>query len=159
MKKLLLICSLLVLVFLQLGCSQATKEEESSRAALVVDLGDGTQQTACVSFTGEEISGIDLLTQSGLEFEVDTSSGSAAVCSIEGVGCPATDCFCQCNGGENCTFWGYSHQKEGEWVQYEVGASEAIAEAGSVQGWSWGDGSGTTASLPDDVAFTEVCTP
>jgi hypothetical protein len=105
--------------------------EEPSQAGVVIQFDEAAVRT--VQFS-QPISGIKALELSGLDFEVAETSFGPAVCSIEGVGCPATDCFC---GGDN--FWNYTYWDGAAWQSYPVGAgSSVISRTGSYEGWRWG---------------------
>ena len=130
--------------------------QESNRAALVIRMGDGEVETACVSFTEESISGYDLLQRAGLPIEIEASGMGTAVCSINNVGCPASDCFCACTGND-CTYWSYWHQASGEWLYADGGATLATITDGDVDGWSWGPGSLTNAIRPPALTFADIC--
>jgi hypothetical protein len=121
-----------------------------SRVGLVVDMGDGALVTRCVVFSEAEISGLDVLERSGLE--VVTSEG--AVCAIEGVGCPASNCWCQCQGSP-CIYWSYWHWLDGEWQYSQAGAAGYWVHDGDVEGWRWGE-SATPSSI---VPFEQICFP
>lgn len=130
---------------------------DDNRVALVVSLGDGETTTRCVSFPEESISGYEALQRSGLAFETEVQAGGAAVCSIEGRGCPADNCFCSCPGGTDCLYWSYWHQIDGEWVYSVAGAGLYRVSDGAVEGWVWGPGSVSQAPPPPDVSFADVC--
>ncbi|NMC13481.1 MAG: hypothetical protein GYA34_11445 [Chloroflexi bacterium] len=55
-----------------------------------------------------------------------------AVCSIAGVGCPATDCFC------SSSYWAYSYWDGSAWQDYGVGPSGSSLGDGAIEGWRWG---------------------
>jgi hypothetical protein len=77
----------------QVGLTQAQETSRpgaaDSSAHVVVQYADGTTAVRPISWTGT-ISRVAALELAGFEVE---SSGDA-VCSIEGEGCPATECFC-----------------------------------------------------------------
>jgi hypothetical protein len=136
-----------------------TYAEEPNQAGLVVQFGDDRIETRCVAFEGQEISGADLLTRSGLELSVDTSSGMGiTVCQIEGEGCafPAEPCFCQCTGGDECAYWNYFYRDAGAtgWEYSALGAILRQVKPGSVEAWVWGDGH---TPLDDQLTFETVC--
>ena len=142
------------------GAAQAQEEpdEGGNRAGLVVDLGQGQVVTECISFSEPEISGYDLLARSGLPFAVDVQGGAgAAVCSINGVGCASSDCFCACPGGDDCVYWSYWHLLNGQWVYAPGGASSYVIQNGAVDGWVWGPGSITSAVPPLSTSFDAIC--
>jgi hypothetical protein len=112
-------------------------------AALIVDFGDGRVVVRVVAFSGDTISGVELLQQSGLDVAVLVNlGGGAALCAVEGVGCAPTpqECFCQCRGTP-CRYWSYFHLQDGAWVYAGMGAANHSLAAGDVDGWVWGDGS------------------
>jgi len=152
-----LVLPLLLLAALSLPGLAAA--EESSRAGLVVQFGDGRTETRCVAFEGTEITGAELLTRSGLDLSVDASSGMGIiVCQIEGQGCayPAEPCFCQCSGTGECAYWNYFYRDPGAdvWSYSALGAILRKAEPGSVEAWVWGDGHTPPA---DEVTFEAIC--
>lgn len=144
-----------------IGMAGRTHAEGPNQAGLVVQFGDGQIEVRCVAFEGNEISGADLLTRSGLNLIVDTSSGMGiTVCQIEGEGCgfPAEPCFCQCTGGGECAYWNYFYRDPGAtgWAYSPLGAILRQVRPGSVEGWVWGDGH----TPPDDQwAFETICLP
>lgn len=104
-------------------------------ADIVVDLGDGRVITRRVTFSASTITGLQALQLSGLELTTADFSFGRAVCAIEGVGCPATNCFCNAN-----KFWGYQFWTGSAWQGYMVGASASSISDGAVEGWIWGSG-------------------
>lgn len=131
--------------------------QEPNRAALVVRLEDGSVQTSCVEFPEAQITGYELLQRSGLDVTVDVQGMGALVCNIEGSGCPANDCLCQCRGGGECQYWSYWHQLDGEWLYSRAGAMAYPVLDGAVEGWSWGPGAVADAVTPPDTTFASVC--
>ncbi len=130
---------------------EATVGEGTHHAGLVVDFSDGTVITRCVGFDEATISGYELLLRSGLTLEVAVSGPGAAVCSIEGTGCPASDCFCHFPPD----YWSYWHLEAGSWHYSDVGASGYAVEDGAVDGWIWGDAS----APPQVIPFEAICAP
>jgi hypothetical protein len=141
-----------------IGLVTAVSAQEPNRAALVIRLEDGQTISHCVEFTEAEINGYELLNRSGLELETEVVGMGATVCSIEGQGCPANDCFCQCKGGGDCLYWSYWQLKEGAWQYAQAGASTYRVYDGDIQGWSWGIGTPDEAVEPPLLTFDEVCT-
>ncbi|RCK73189.1 MAG: hypothetical protein ANABAC_0076 [Anaerolineae bacterium] len=90
-----------------------------------------------VSFSSSTITGLDALLNSGLEVVTADTPWGKAVCSIEGVGCPADDCFC---GGS--TFWNYEFWDGTAWQGHSSGASSTTLTDGAVDGWRWGEWGG-----------------
>lgn len=110
----------------------AAAQDEPHYADIVVDFGNGQVITRRVTFDTPAISGLEALQRSGLDLEIATYSFGSAVCAIEGVGCPATNCFCN-----SSQYWSY-HYWDGGWQSYMVGASGSVLSSGAVEGWAWG---------------------
>jgi hypothetical protein len=134
----------------------AVLAQDENRAALVVSLEDGRVITRCVAFTEPHISGYDLLLRSGLALETGVGGQGTSVCRIEGTGCGAADCFCQCRGAA-CRYWSYWHWQDGAWRYAQAGAAVYQVGDGAVEGWTWGPGSVTEAIQPPAVSFDEIC--
>ncbi len=105
-------------------------------ADVVVDFGDGHAVTRRITFTDTTISGLQALQLTGLELTTVDFSFGTAVCAIEDVGCPASNCFCNAN-----KFWGYQFWN-GAWQGYMTGPGSSAVSNGAVEGWVWG-GSGS----------------
>lgn len=134
-------------------------QEGPNRAALVVRFADGSLETHCVSFSEPFISGMELLTRSGLQVQVDANSGlGGAVCRLQEFGCayPVQDCFCRCQGAE-CEYWAYYHWLDGGWQYSQIGASSYRVTDGALEGWSWGPGNFSSGTQPPQLAFDQVC--
>jgi hypothetical protein len=102
-------------------------------AAIVVQVDDSRSIVRWVDFT-DPISGIAALEASGLNVTIAETSFGPAVCAIEGVGCPADNCFCDPD-----QFWAYNFWDGETWQSYPVGASASvISETGAIEGWRWG---------------------
>lgn len=131
--------------------------QSSNQAALVVRFGDGSVQTRCVTFEEAQISGYDLLLRAGLDVTADVQGAGALICAINDTGCAADNCLCHCAGGDDCRYWSYWLQNEGQWHYAQGGASMVSVRPGMVQGWSWGPGSVDDAIAPPALTFDAVC--
>lgn len=120
----------------------------TGKAALVVTLADGSSLLRCVTFSGDNISGVDLVSASGLSLEtaVDPARGMA-VCSIEGEGCPVSNCFC-----DMPNYWSYWHWQDGAWNYASAGSSSYVVSDGALEGWTYSDG-----QEPPQVSFEQIC--
>ncbi|MCS6845927.1 MAG: hypothetical protein NZ528_16655 [Caldilineales bacterium] len=135
--RLLLALALLISTLVAAAPTQAhlaAPSDDPHYADIVVDLGDGRVITRRVTFSTPTITGLEALQRSGLNLEVATYSFGSAICAIEGVGCPATNCFCDAS-----RFWSYHFWNNG-WQMYMVGASSSTLSSGAVEGWAWGAG-------------------
>jgi hypothetical protein len=158
--------SVAVLGALLLGMASAVVASAGTggpnRAGLIIVHGDGQVVKACVEFSEDSISGLDLLQRSGLDLVVDaTDPVGVAVCRIDAEGCtfPAEICFCQCQGFP-CTYWSYWHSTSGaDWRYSSTGPAGRLLRNGDSDGWVWGEGSTSGASSAPPVGFTDICPP
>jgi hypothetical protein len=122
-----------------------------NRAGLVIDYGNGTVETYCVEFAEETINGWELLQRAGPQAE----QYGGFVCNIKGVGCPVSDCACECKNPPPCLYWSYwvkSSPGEGGWSYSNTGAWLRQVYDGYVDGWHWG-----VAAKPPNCSHEEVC--
>lgn len=124
------------LFFLVFGEYQrpAVNAQARNQAAVIVQFDQQAHVVRTIAFT-QPISGLVALQWSGLQVVTTTTSFGPAVCSIEGVGCPAENCFCDPN-----RFWAYNYWDGRAWQSYNVGAhSSVISQTGAIEGWRWGE--------------------
>jgi hypothetical protein len=158
MKIIILLLALFSATLLFLGLlPQGMDAQEGNRVALVIRTNDQEVRTACVAFSEPEISGLDALQRSGIDFEIDVQSMGAKICSIEQTGCPVDDCWCQCIGVGDCVYWSYWHRLDKQWHYSQGGASTYSLGDGDVEGWSWGPGSVNEAIAPPELSFADIC--
>lgn len=151
----------LVLLYgaLPLSLDETAAAQTQRRAALIAQFGDDTYVTRCVPFSEESITGLELLTRSGLQL----SLWGGAVCRIEQQGCdyPAEPCFCQCKGS-SCQYWSYWHWQDGEtlpssgrgaWAYSQIGSGDYRVHDGDIEAWLWGD----AQTPPVVLSFAEIC--
>jgi hypothetical protein len=113
----------------------ATEEPTGDQATLILQFDDNRTVVRKVDFTAP-ISGLALLEQSDLDVATANFDWGTAVCSIEGVGCPADDCFCN-----DKDFWSYYSFQDDAWLSYPVGPAQSVlSTTGAVEGWRWGAG-------------------
>lgn len=135
--------------FASQAAPQSDSTPETNRVALVIKFDDATVFTRCISFTETSISGYEVLLRSGLEITARTNGGNAAICAIEGIGCPASDCFCQ----SPPDYWSYWQRQETGWAFSGEGAGSHAVIQGDMEGWSWGPG-----LPPPNLAYSDICT-
>ena len=110
------------------------RADDVKNADIVVQFDAQSAVVRPITFTGA-ISGLRALELTGLEVISTVTAFGPAVCSIEGVGCPAANCFC-----DAARFWGYNFWDGTTWQGYMVGAgSSVISQTGDAEGWRWGE--------------------
>jgi hypothetical protein len=140
----------------------ASAQTNINRAALIVQMKDGSVATRCVEFTEPEISGYDLLRRSGMRVIADVSNG-ISVCKIgaadSGCNFPAQNCFCECQDiNATCIYWMYYTQVNGNWKYSALGAGSQKVKNGDVNGWVYGAGTVSGGAFPPMISYEQVCT-
>ncbi len=125
--------------------------ENQSRVGLVVQFDDANISTYCISYSGDSISGYDVLQKSGLELAASFDSMGAAVCQIGNTGCSVENCFCQ----SPPNYWSYWHLSDNHWVYSQQGSSIYQVHDGAIEGWRWSNGNPPTVNY----TFDEICKP
>lgn len=131
-------------------------------AGVVIQHGDGSTEAFCIAFTGDTISGDQLLKRAAVAQEnvngLVCSVGQRAEEGCYGAGTFET-CTCKCrNPGSGCTYWAFYTQKYGQQWQYSaLGFLAQRSRDGDLQGWRWGQGSANSAPPPSAITFEQVC--
>ncbi|HSO27397.1 MAG TPA: hypothetical protein VLS48_04965, partial [Anaerolineales bacterium] len=150
MRKVYLLGSILLSAAFLLGLGNALNFQRvaaaaESQATLIIEFGPQQRVVREISFT-EPISGLLALQKTGLEIITADYGFGPAVCSIDGVGCPADDCFCDAN------YWGNAYWDSGSWNDYMIGAADSVITGGAVEGWRWGEFGGVLPPAPQLTA-------
>lgn len=150
----------LVLLLTCAGAGSAGAQGGEHRAGVVVQYADGSVETACVSFSEPEITGIELLERSGLPVVTASDSVGGAVCKIGPDGCdyPAEGCFCK-REGARFIYWALYTLDGDAWAYANVGAGSLRARDGDVHGWAWGLGESGTGATPPVQDLETICGP
>src|SRR5215204_3221516 len=83
----------LLFLFVALVCPVAVESQSLNHAGLVVRHSDGRLIYAYIAFAEDEINGVELLRRSGISLVTIGFGGlGEGVCTIDGEGCPASDC-------------------------------------------------------------------
>jgi hypothetical protein len=119
----------------------ASTQQTANHAGLVIVFPKGRVETRCIEFTGDSITGTELLQQSGLPIVFAGFGGlGGGVCRIDDVGCSDPgDCFCQCQGA-NCAYWSYFALDGGAWRYLSLGPAQHHVHDGDEDAWVWGNG-------------------
>ncbi len=137
---------ILAVLWMLLAVPATTHADSPDHADVVVQFDDENAIARGIQFTAP-ISGLEALYLTGLDVITKDMGWGIAVCSIESVGCPASDCFC---GGSN--YWGYNYWDGNAWQGYLVGAADSSVGNGAVEGWRWGAWGSTMVPAPQMTA-------
>jgi hypothetical protein len=156
------------LIFVVSACTSratATAGSTQGRAGVIVRHSDGSTVTVCIPFAGEDVTGEEVLLQSGLEVRMDMANAlGSLVCSVDGEGCafPEEACLCECDRPGACGYWAYfSWDETGQgWIYNSQGARLRRLGDGALDAWVWLESRGpeeVAAALPEGIAFEDVC--
>jgi len=102
----------------------------SDNATLVFRFGENDPMAREISFTAP-INNLNALQIAHMEVITKDYGFAIAVCSINGVGCPESDCFCDPDG----KYWAHFTWKNDQW---DLGDGAAgLVKDNSVEAWSW----------------------
>ena len=121
-------------------------------AALVVEHSSGRLLTRCVGFLEDQISGLQLIQRSGIEYQTQQFGGlGSAICQLDYEPQPIpSGCF---GGG---AYWQYFHRAPNGWIQSGSGADSWSLHDGDMDGWRYASGAG---QAPVNISFSSVCAP
>ena len=142
---------LLITAALALAPVQSVVGQSPVQVGVVVQEGADSVATYCVTLTEPEPTGYDALVATGLPIVAAISAQGLGVCQIGDTGCPASNCFCQCQGA-TCNYWAYAYRSDGAWLTSNVGAGARQVSHGDVEGWRWGPG-----DPPPLFSFAQIC--
>lgn len=127
-----------------------------NRAVVVVDTGSGSR-AACVLFDEESISGTEALQRAGMAPVMQGFGGQgAAVCSLNGVGCPSDGSCLTCQAPN---YWAYFRSSGGGFSYSSAGAGSTQVTDGDIEGWRWGTGAAPALRSVDSVCGAEAPPP
>ena len=119
-------------------------------AALVIQHASGSVITRCVAFAEDQITGLQLVERSGVQYEAQNfGSIGTAMCQLDRE--PSTvppGCF------GSGAYWQYFHRVGGGWQSSAFGASSSVLHDGGMDGWHYAVGAN---QVPGNVAFASVC--
>ena len=119
-------------------------------AALVIKHTSGSVITRCVAFAEDQITGLQLVERSGVQYEAQNfGSIGGAMCQLDRE--PSTvppGCF------GSGPYWQYFHRQAGGWQSSAFGASSSVLHDGDMDGWRYAVGMN---QAPGNVAFAAVC--
>jgi hypothetical protein len=119
-------------------------------AALIIQHASGSVITRCVAFAEDQITGLQLVERSGVQYESQGfGSMGSAMCQLDREPSSApSGCF------GSGPYWQYFHRGSGGWQRSAFGASSSALRDGDMDGWRYAAGAN---QAPGNVAFASVC--
>jgi hypothetical protein len=126
MKSAFHLLTFIIIVCLGWWIIVPAQAEGESHVALVVQFDASNIVTKCVSFSGDQITGYDVLERSGLGLSAEFGSMGAAICKIGNTVCPEDNCW----GEVPPTYWSYWHVVDNSVSYFQLGASFTLCRTG-----------------------------
>jgi hypothetical protein len=119
-------------------------------AALVIQHASGSVITRCVAFAEDQITGLQLVERSGVQYEAQSfGSIGTAMCQLDREpSSPPPGCF------GSGPYWQYFHRQGAGWQASAFGASSSVLHDGDMDGWHYAAGA---KQAPGNLAFASVC--
>ncbi len=155
LEALYLFTALLALIVTsRAAASGAVAPGDTKRVGLVVAFPDGARHAEIVTVPATATT-FDVLAAASVKLASQKTQFGPAVCSINGVGCPADNCFC-----DSKRFWAYFHLDAAamKWTPAAEGAGAYVPADGAVEGfvWSEADASFAPISQPPVLSFAQI---
>lgn len=143
---------LLVLALCAALAGSASAAEDTKQVGLVIAFPDGSTHTEVVTVPAAATT-FDVLKAAKINLASQTTSFGTAICGINNVGCPETDCFCDAK-----QFWAYYHLIDNAWAAAAEGAASYVPANGSVEGFAWSgsDASFNPTTQPPVFTFDQI---
>lgn len=145
-----------VLLLGLLGGTALAADDGTKQVGLVIAFPDGTEHREVVTVPANA-STFDVLKAARIDLASQVTDFGPAICGINKVGCPATNCFC-----DSANFWAYYHldPATNTWQASLQGAGAYIPAAGSVEGFVWSgmDANFQPTAQPKVYTFQELST-
>jgi LPXTG-motif cell wall-anchored protein len=133
MYRRLLVAISLALALLAVFAGIVLAQAGTKQVGVVIGL-PGNQVHAEVVTVPMTATTYDVMQKVGVNVVSANSDFGPAICSINGVGCPSTNCFC-----DKQHFWAYYHldPQTGKWVASQEGVAAYKPADGAVEGFVW----------------------
>ncbi len=127
-------------------------DTDTKQVGLVIAFPDGSTHTEVVVVPAAATT-FDVLKVAKISLASQTSSFGTAICGINNVGCPETNCFC-----DPKQFWAYYHLVDNAWTSAAEGAGSYVPANGAVEGFAWSgsDASFNPTTQPPVYTFDQI---
>ncbi len=134
MNRRFFVAALLVMLVLTVGAPLALAEDGGTkRVGIVIAYPESEAHVEIVTVPAAATT-FDVLAAADIDLVSESTDFGPALCSIDNVGCPADNCFC-----DPAHFWAYYHlnaESDG-WVSAMQGIGAFVPADGAVEGFAW----------------------
>lgn len=155
MNRRLLGVVVLVVLALAVGATGALAEDGGTkRVGLVIAYPDAAEHVEIVTVPAAATT-FDVLQAADIDLVSESTDFGPALCSIDNVGCPADNCFCDPEH-----YWAYYHLNEATaaWASAMEGIGAYVPADGAVEGFAWSgfDESFNPTEQPPVYTFEQI---
>ncbi len=127
-------------------------DTDAKQVGLVIAFPDGSTHAEVVVVPAAATT-FDVLKAAKIVLASQTTSFGTAICGINNVGCPETNCFCDAK-----QFWAYYHLTDNAWTAAAEGAGSYVPANGAVEGFAWSgsDASFNPTTQPPVFTFDQI---
>jgi hypothetical protein len=126
------------------AASACVNAKAAHKAYLVVTHQAGASVQKCVGFDTDQLSGEDLMKQSGVQYQTQTFSFGKGVCQIDNEPTQFTECF-----PKDQPYWAlFTASGTGPWTGAQVGFTQINLKAGDAMGWRYTPATASPAPTP-----------
>ncbi len=132
-RRLFTVLSLALILAAVLAPAALAADPTTKQIGLVIAFPDGKTDVELVTVPVSATT-LDVLKAAKIDLATTETAYGPALCSINQVGCPATDCFC-----DAAHFWAYYHLNATavKWESAMESVGAYVPAAGSVEGLAW----------------------
>ena len=134
MNRRLFLVAALVMLALAVGATGALAEDGGTkRVGVVIAFPEDAEHVEIVTVPATATT-FDVLQAAEIDLVSEITDFGPALCSIDNVGCPADNCFCDPE-----RFWAYYHLNEATpaWASALEGVGAYVPADGAVEGFAW----------------------
>jgi hypothetical protein len=132
----------------------AAAADDTKQVGLVIAFPDGTMHREIVNVPAGATT-FEALQAASVKLASQNTQFGPAVCSVNGVGCAADNCFC-----DPKRFWAYFHldPASSKWAAAAEGAGAYVPANGAVEGFVWSetDANFAPVSQPSVYTFAQI---
>lgn len=154
MSRRLIVALIVALALVGVLTAGVLADSTTKQVGLVIAFPDGGKHLEIVTVPVTATT-FDVLSAAGVNLASQTTAFGPAICRINSVGCPATDCFC-----DAAHYWAYYHLNAAgnAWVVAPEGAGTFTPANGAVEGFAWSgfDASYNPTVQPPVYTFAQI---
>jgi hypothetical protein len=151
-RRLTLIVLLGLVLVIAIAAPALAQTGSTKQIGLVIAFSDGTKHIEIVTVPVAATT-FEALQAANIDLASETTQFGPAICSINGTGCPADNCFCNAE-----KYWAYYHLANGQWASAPEGVGTFVPANRAVEGFAWSgfDAQYNPTDKPPVLTFDQI---